>query len=165
MPTVWFIPRGAEYCNHYRALGRYLIGNQCNVVFFWGNEAVLALFVGEKFRKLLWIIGSVLCIKSLHDRMTKKAFWNVSPSQCMQFVTMICSSKCSDSGESIFRCRSGSSDCCMLLDGSISIFCCTTDRTPKKFVETFFTTECVSQEKSKECYHANQRVISDGSCP
>ena len=122
MPTVWFIPRGAEYRYYYNCLERYFIGKyiktlsllvltQCFVLFRQGSVPSAI-----RWRKLLSIIGTALCIKSLHDQMTKKYVGTFYPTQCMQsfnedlffksfrrehfYPTKICSSKAS--GENIF---------------------------------------------------------------
>ena len=90
MPTVRFIPRGAEYRYYYKSLERYFIGKQiktlslavlvqCVVLFRQGNCPS-----AFRRRKLLCIIGSTLCIKSLHDRMTKKYVGTFYPTQYMQ---------------------------------------------------------------------------------
>ena len=90
MPTVRFISRGAEYRYYYKCLERYFIGNQIKAL----SLAVLTQCIvlsrhGScpshiRRRRLLCIIGTALCIKSLHERMTKKHVGTFYPTQHMQ---------------------------------------------------------------------------------
>ena len=81
MPTVRFIPRGAEYRYHNKALERFFHSKS--------DQNTLSRSFGARHssfeaRKLLCMIGSVLCIKSLHEMMTKKHVGTFYPTQCMQ---------------------------------------------------------------------------------
>jgi hypothetical protein len=98
MPTVRFFPRGAEYRYYYKSLERYFVRKQiktlplavlvqCVVLFKQGNSPS-----AFRRRKLFCIIASALCIKFLHDRMTKKYvgtfYRNLSYSICNLLMTI-----------------------------------------------------------------------------
>ena len=109
MQTVRFMPREAEYRYYYKCIERYFMGKQIETL----SHAVLAQCVvlfrqgcaptSFRGRKLLCIIGSAL-FKSLCT-----IEWPKNMLECFillneynHYSTMICSSKCSDSGECIF---------------------------------------------------------------
>jgi hypothetical protein len=88
------MPRGADYRYYYKCLERYFVGKQiqtlslavlaqCVILFIQGSRRS-TMDSSTRRRKRLSIIGSALCIQSLHDKMTKKCVGTYYPTQGMQ---------------------------------------------------------------------------------